>query len=360
MNRKLLALAVAAALAAPIAANAAPIIYGNINTSVEFQDEMPDAVFDAMVDALVNNDPLVVGGDSINVNSNTSRIGIKGEEKLTDSLNAIYKLEWGFSSDSNDNVFSARDRYVGLQSADLGTVRVGRLVSPFRAIEGNVDQFNYSATLDMGNFISGQGRINNAIAYTSPKFADAFTVNVALQQGEANGLGGDGLADGVAVSVDYQQNGLYLAAAYKKDMADGALTGSAAPFVDLIYGASFENQTNDMEGLRLVASYSTDNLTVGGLYQQVEHLNMIDEDSLVLSTALKLSAKNTVKAQVVVAEFEDTMANVSYENTVIAVGLDHALSQFTTVYGQVGLSQFESPFGDFDGTVIGVGVSHNF
>ena len=83
MNRKLLALAVTAALAAPMAAQAAPTVYGQLNLSID------------MVDAES------LGVDAWEVNSNSSRLGVKGEEALGNGYSAVYKAEWGVSGDGN-------------------------------------------------------------------------------------------------------------------------------------------------------------------------------------------------------------------------------------------------------------------
>jgi predicted porin len=81
MNRKLLALAVTAALAAPMAAQAAPTVYGQLNLSVD----------------MVMYDDGVADYREVQVNSNSSRLGVKGEEALGNGYSAVYKAEWGVS-----------------------------------------------------------------------------------------------------------------------------------------------------------------------------------------------------------------------------------------------------------------------
>ena len=78
MKRNLLALAVAAASVMPLVAQAAPTVYGRLNLSIDYVD--------------VNDDNAPgVDNKSWNVNSNASRVGVKGNEKLTDDFTAVYK-----------------------------------------------------------------------------------------------------------------------------------------------------------------------------------------------------------------------------------------------------------------------------
>ena len=167
MNRKLLALAVTAALAAPMAAQAAPTVYGQLNLSVD----------------LVDYDDGVADYREVQVNSNSSRLGVKGEEALGNGYSAVYKAEWGVSGDGDAADLSQRDRYLGLKG-NWGTVKLGKYDSPLKTSQGMVDQFNDMTYTDMGNFVTGENRLNNVIGYESPKIADVLNVNVAVQSGE--------------------------------------------------------------------------------------------------------------------------------------------------------------------------------
>ncbi len=63
---------------------AAPKIYGEIDVSLDYLPE---------INANSSN------RDVWKVNSNSSFLGIKGEEKLTEHLSAIYLAEWAFYAD---------------------------------------------------------------------------------------------------------------------------------------------------------------------------------------------------------------------------------------------------------------------
>ena len=70
MKRNLLALAVGVAFILPLAAQAAPTVYGRLNLSVDYMD--------------VDTGVVGVDGKNWELNSNASRVGVKGNEKLTD------------------------------------------------------------------------------------------------------------------------------------------------------------------------------------------------------------------------------------------------------------------------------------
>lgn len=317
MNRKLLALAVAA-LTAPCLAQAAPTIYGNINTSLEYVSDGWAADYD---------------DDVWLVNSNRSRIGIKGGEKLNEEWSAIYKIEWQVASESGSGDLNVRDRFLGFESDKVGTFRAGRFVSPLRAIEKNVDQFNFNLLLDMENWVPGQNRINNSLGYTTPTLGGAFKIDGALQQGEDTN-GQNGLADGYSIALSYDQNGLYLALGFDEDIGTNVNPGT--------------------ETLRFVAGYVAGDLELGALVQTHEYPNDADLDSILLSAGYKLDAKNKVKGQFVTNDGDGG------ESWMLALGLDHSLSQATTVYTHIAYQDWEWGADSDNGFVVGVGASHNF
>ena len=115
MKRNLLALAVGVAFILPLAAQAAPTDYGRLNLSVDYSD--------------LDLNTAGVEGKSWDLNSNASRVGIKGNEKLTDEFTAVYKAEWEVQGDMKGQKGGAdltgRERYIGLKHFQLGTVRLG-------------------------------------------------------------------------------------------------------------------------------------------------------------------------------------------------------------------------------------------
>ena len=89
---------------------AAPTLYGEI---------------DATLDYLPEDNATQSDRDGWEISSNSSFIGVKGEEKLTDRLNAIYSIEWAFNADGEGSDWAKRNRFVGLKDTKLGTLKVG-------------------------------------------------------------------------------------------------------------------------------------------------------------------------------------------------------------------------------------------
>lgn len=167
MKKLILASAVAVL---SVSAQAAPTVYGKAFVTLDYEKD-----------------------GRTQLNSNGSRIGFKGAEKLSANTDAVYQLEYGVRVDDNTANFTSRDTYIGLSNKQLGTVVAGRLM----AIDDNVDYANVTA----GGVVDGDGvlahtvgRANNAVAYVSPSynglnFLGMYTFDESKAGQEAFGVG---------------------------------------------------------------------------------------------------------------------------------------------------------------------------
>jgi predicted porin len=133
------------------------------------------------------------------VESSNSRFGIRGSEKLGGGLKAIFQFETQFLLDQNNTPFATRDSFVGLASG-WGTVKLGRMDTPFKEYGDDVSMLNVSS----GNFTStsttyrhiGMGgqsnaarfheRRINAIQYESPNIGPAeFKIQYSTNENKA-------------------------------------------------------------------------------------------------------------------------------------------------------------------------------
>lgn len=132
MNKKIIALAIAAAVAAPMAAQAAPTVYGKINMGIVSFDD---------------------GGanDGLAIFDEASRLGLKGSEDLGGGLKLIYKMEGTADMDQNGGFAFNRDTMVGLKGG-FGTVSIGRQNTAYKNATGKYDLF-----ADMYGDITGDG-----------------------------------------------------------------------------------------------------------------------------------------------------------------------------------------------------------
>ena len=120
--KKLLLAATVAAMGVS-AAQAAPTLYGKINLSVD----------------QIQNDDFEKDQDATELNSNASRIGVKGEEKLTENVSAVYVAEWEISADGDENdaqTFKKRNLFGGLKFENVGTLKAGIFDSYFKNAAG--------------------------------------------------------------------------------------------------------------------------------------------------------------------------------------------------------------------------------
>ena len=144
MKHQLKAL-IALAACAPVTAMAAPTLYGKANVSYQNAASDTDFKDSNYVDLDESHTELV---------SNASRIGIKGEEEISDNLKAIYKAEFEVAYDDGDkakdtksdtdkdtNIFSQRNIYVGLKG-NWGSIIAGKFDTPLKTAQKKVDLFS--------------------------------------------------------------------------------------------------------------------------------------------------------------------------------------------------------------------------
>ena len=123
--QKLTAALLAGAVIAPVVAHADAgnvTIYGRMNVGVEYAD---------------NGDV-----SKTRVANATSRIGFKGNEELGNGLKAIWQVESLVRPDEAQPTdgFATRNSYVGL-AGSLGSVKLGRIDSPYKDIGGVLNPF---------------------------------------------------------------------------------------------------------------------------------------------------------------------------------------------------------------------------
>src|SRR6185503_10008666 len=94
------------------------------------------------------------GGNAVisrnEMESSNSRFGVRGSEKLGGGLRAIFQLETEFHVDQNDSRFAQRDSFVGLTHAQWGTIKLGRMDTPFKGYGDDISILGVSS----GNFVS--------------------------------------------------------------------------------------------------------------------------------------------------------------------------------------------------------------
>ena len=322
MNKLMLSAAIASTMGfASQGFAAGPIdgtIYGKVNVSAVNADNGAD--------------------DTWKLNSNASRLGVKGKTEIADGLYAVYKAEFEMCVDDGDckgQTFTQRNIMGGIRGS-FGTVWAGKHDSPTKLAQNKIDLFN-DLEGDIKNTFEGENRVSNIVAYTSPKI-NGFSTTIAMIPGEGADVDGDGqddtgLTDGISYSLSYSMDNLYIAVAGDQDV-------------------------DSQDLLRIVAQYKMDALKLGVMYQQNEdNLGTKDESGFFLSAAYKLDKKTTLKAQY--GSIEDD-ADGDEEKT-LSLGADYKLAKGTKLYVFY-TDNTDSSVGEADkeDTAFGLGMEHKF
>jgi predicted porin len=206
--KKLLAIAVAAALVAPAAAMAETTLYGKLHASY---GQIKDG-----------------SAKRTGVESHASRFGIKGSHALNNGLEATYGIEYGFNLDGDngsstqgssvnsmgsaptDPGVSSRNQFVGLKGG-FGEIRVGKHDTPAKLATAGQDVFA-DTYADMDNIINVDShRVNNAVAYINKVGPVGFAV--AHSSGP---LGGDNSSNTESAMVNYGNGPWYAGLGYTR------------------------------------------------------------------------------------------------------------------------------------------------
>lgn len=364
---KKLLLAATVATLAMNAAQAAPTLYGKLNVTLDQIDK------NGFKDESVTK-----------VNSNASRIGVKGEEKLTEKLSAVYLAEWGVSADGSgsDTDWGMRNRFVGIKSDGIGTLKVGQFDSYLKTAAGNnQDIFNDHTELDMTKVLAGEDRLKNVIGFESDKkLLGGLAFNIMFQQGEessavkndAKGQKGsrDGFGDGVSTSITYENKDIGLAAAVagnfgvaSKYNAYSDLSGDNTVYSDAIrVTGSLDLAPAGVDGLVFGALWQTaqptDDTVVGGT--PAVSYKGLKEDAFGVTAAYAIpSTPVKLKAEYISAKTE-VDGRDDRKQDLYGIGADYNINKQARFYGVVGQQKRDWLAKDDKKTVIGLGMEYNF
>jgi predicted porin len=252
MKNSLVALAIVCACAAPQArAQLANVsLYGDLNLDFELvRGRQPD-----------DSNPIVN-----RVSSNSSRLGIRGNEYLGRGQVAIFQIESAINGDTNGGNLGGRETYVGLQG-DWGTLKLGRYLTPYDdilPIFGNAPTLTTSilstaAVWAQGPLSKVQGgfdaRLGNSIRYETPPlggFLGEVQYSTRDSSGNADGAdNGDHVSElrhafVASIGAFYSKGPLDLGAAYEHNSEvrfananDDALSLAAAYDIGTLVGSS--------------------------------------------------------------------------------------------------------------------------
>jgi len=319
MQKKLIALAIAAAISAPAFADTSNVtVYGTVDVSY---DSIATGTSAAGVAGARNNA----------VSGNSTRVGLKGSEDLGSGLSAIWQVESLVNVGNGGSAgtgIGGRDTFAGLSSTDAGTVLLGRHDTPYKMATRAADVFtdgiaDNRAIMGGGSKVAAtfDGRQDEVVAYVSPKIGGMFTgilAHVNLKPVNTLATDGKGSANSVAGLFDFG-SGFTGSVAYEDHMLDYVMSGAKEDASKL--GLSY---AQDAFVANLVVEKTDDNLTAVTAANKNGHTNYY------LSGKYMLTASDALKAAYTHAgEINGVTGSDSKQ---FSLGYDHLLSKRTTVY----------------------------
>src|SRR6202012_388465 len=220
MKQGLLVVAVAASFASVAHAQSSVTLYGLLDAGLTYTSNVD------------HNSKWAAGSGGIN----QSMFGLRGSEDLGNGLKAIFTLESGFNINNgkfaNDNGMFTRQAFVGLSSAQFGTVTLGRqydasqdYLAPLTAT-GSWGGTYFAHPFNNDNLNTNGGlSVNNAIKYSSANYA-GFTFGGTY--GFSNQAGGFANNRQYSLGAAYQWQGLHLGAAYAQQNNPAANASGAS------------------------------------------------------------------------------------------------------------------------------------
>ncbi len=260
MQKKLIALAVASLASGAAFAQTNVTIYGIADAGYVYSSGDPGKLAGVNIPGTNTFSGIVSGILS------GSRLGFRGEEALGNGLKAIFTLEYALNIDTNAGLgysgsstgLNSRQQFVGLSSATLGTVALGRQYSPGYQATANNDPMG-GALVESQSFLSANAgytitpnsaaRWDNALTYTTPNWS-GFSAKAIYSFGETQDAFGTYNDKNVSVTDNSKW-------ALGANYANGPLN------IDVVYQARDNIRPT---GTPAINSFDTQEWYVGGSY----------------------------------------------------------------------------------------------
>lgn len=320
MQKKIIVLAIAAALTAPaaFAADASNVtVYGKA-----------DMAFGSTSNGTVTNQQ---------VSSQVTKFGIKGSEDLGDGLAAIWQIEQQVDIDnaggtnSTKNTLASRNSFLGLKGESWGTVLLGRHDTPYkiatRGLDNFGDQFNDNRNLmgGVGKSVGGtmDARPANVVAYMSPKMG-GFSAAVAYAVNTET-----------AVAANAKGSIWSLAGMYDQDGINGSIAYQTIKYTTAVGGQFIGAAGDSISSWKIGGGYKFDALNLGAVYEKTSSsiggVNTLGRNNYTLNGTYTFGNNDVKLAYTVAGNTNGVGATGASE---VAVGYDHNFSKRTSLYVQ--------------------------
>ncbi|MBT3602470.1 MAG: porin [Candidatus Latescibacteria bacterium] len=235
-----------------------------------------------------------------------SRVGIKGNAVLTETLTGFYKYERRVSANDGQDDGAVRSDnnelrqiYAGLKG-DFGSFSIGRHYGLYYDyIDDEIDRHksHYSDAIIFGDLF-----VSNSLLYQSPQIG-LFNFGVLVELNDADAQGNT-IDERVEVAATFRYQDFALHAGYVN-----------APTHDGLFGAA--------------ASYKFNAITIAGVYQKFQFANNQDQSLLSLAVDTDLTPRNHLRLAATSTQID---SNKNLEAVVILAGADHKFSDHFLAY----------------------------
>lgn len=335
MNKKLIAMAVAAGIAAPMSANAAPTLYGHLSAEISSEDR--DNSNTGTTNVAGGQAGVVQGGggrfqEDIGIDDNKrGRLGVKGSEDLGGGLKAIYKFEWQVDTTDANSSDGARESFVGLKGS-FGEIKLGSLKSAYKYMGGvkydpfvttEIEARRYGG-MSFGRY--GQNSfLRRNLSYKNKFGMAKLWINYGLS--EQDGEDGDYV---LGLSFGNKKWEAGFVALHDADTANNPSTSTTA---DQAYDA-----------LKAFGKVKFGSVTVRGQYEDMteERTGASDRDGSILFAGVDFKiGKGMIVAQYGVGEW-NVPGSTTQDSDYLAVGYIHKFSKKTRIFGGYGTTSVDN------------------
>lgn len=287
----------------------------------------------------------------------TSRWGFEGSEDLGGGLKAQFNLSGFLRADTGEaGRFGTTDggwrrfAYVGLQSASLGTLRLGRVGTPTFGVAIRFSPFADSTTLSpyvLHMYPGGQplaapmnspdSAADNSIAWNSPTWG-GFNLQTLYSLGETTTSG----ANRWALGANWSSGPVAVSVATEQSKVAAGLPTGVTKLANVQAGVSY-----DLQVLKLFGQYGTTKLSITS--------GSRDYATWQLGTSVPVGSGNILVSYAASTKTEPALADV--KRGTLGLGYDHSLSKRTDVYAVLLNDKVE---GLSTGRSLVAGVRHRF
>ncbi|WP_299077335.1 porin [uncultured Paraglaciecola sp.] len=258
-------------------------------------------------------------GRFLDIKSNASRLGVKGNLALSSELEVLYIFEWevDLADESGSDNIKSRNQYVGLKG-QFGTVLLGRNDTVLKQSQGKIDQFgDYEA--DLKGLWKGENRMADSLTYFSPSYYGVTFGISYITEGEVTA------EDAQSVSVTYgdknfKKNLWYVSASADFDVKgyDTQRLSLQTKFDELVLGAIFQHQEssdtrNSKSGAMISAAY-----TLGSIVLKTQFQTLKDDNSFSVGADYKLAKSTKLFAWYTSRGLDD-----SADQSWLSAGIEH-------------------------------------